>query len=221
LRLCFQMKRSALFTIVLIAWLWARGQTAIVHNAHTITFSKEKLATVVDPVTQETKQTTSPARPVALNGEPVYTTQDLSAAPTMRDSNGANIKLCAFIFRSLKSTLEALQDGYYVPDITHAIVDSSGTLIYWQFTGLKEIHLARGAAKYNYSDLPLADSGIPTDIQQKLREETIAVLQHFPQTMPGTIRNRSVHTTGYFFSKGNYIEVKDHKATLHEDYWSL
>lgn len=207
--------------MALTASQWARGQTTSIHNGYTITFSKETRATVVDPITHEPKQTKSPGQPTQLDREPIYTTPVLSSAPTMRYNKGVNIKLCVFIFRSLKSTLETLQDGYYVPDITNAIVDSSGKLIYWQFTAIKEFRFTHGASKYNYSDLPLENCGIPTDTQQKLKEETLAILQHFPQASPGTIKNRSVHVTGYFFSKGNYIEVKHHKATLHEDYWSL
>lgn len=215
------MKHIVLFAIALVAFHTAISQTTVAHNGHTIKFSKEQRATVIDPITHTPKQITSPGIPIQLDGRKVYTTQDLTSAPTLKNNDGKNIKLCVFVLQSLKSSLEKLDDGYYVPDITNAIIDSNGKLIYWQFSGIKQFRITRGTAKYNYSDLPLPESSIPAQLQSQLKHETTALLEHLPQTAASKVGKLAVAVTGYLFSKGNYIEVKNHKATLHEDYWSL
>lgn len=215
------MKIHILAVLTTFITFRASAQTTVAQNGHTIKFSEEQRATVIDPVTHSPKQTTSPVTPILLDGKKIYTTQDISSAPTLKNSAGKDIKLCTFIFQSLKSSLERLDDGYYVPDITNAIIDSSGKLIYWQFSGIKQFYVSRGTAKYNYSDLPMADSSIPPQLQSQLKHETTALLEHLPQTTPGKVGKLVGNVTGYLFSKGNYIEVRNHKAILHEDYWSL
>ncbi|MBX2906958.1 MAG: hypothetical protein KF744_13020 [Taibaiella sp.] len=215
------MKLNILLPFALLVAKLASGQTALVRNGHTITISADRRAAAIDPVSHQHREMLLKGRPISIDGNKLYTTQELSTAPTAKDRSGKDIKLNEYIFQALKSTIESLDNGYYVPDITDVVIDSTGKLIYWQFTGIKEFHLTHGDARYNYSDLPLADSSIPTDIQQTLKEQATAILQHFPHTTPGTIKNRPVNVAGDLFSKGNYIEVRDHKATLHQDYWSL
>lgn len=215
------MKTHILAVLTTFITFRASAQTTFVHNGQIITFSKEQRATVIDPVTHNAKQVTAPPTPILLDGKKIYTTQDISSAPTLKNSAGKDIKLCMFIFQSLKSSLEKLDDGYYVPDINNAIIDSNGKLVYWQFSGIKQFHITRGTAKYNYSDLPLTDSSIPPQLQSQLEHETTALLEHLPQTIPGKVGKLAVNVTGYLFSKGNYIEVRNHQAILHEDYWSL
>ena len=215
------MKHLLLLVVTFLSALVSHGQTTIAHNGHTITIAKDSKANVTDPVTREHKEILVKGSPVSIDGRKLYSTQELSSPPKVKDSTAKDIKLSEYIFLALKSTMEGLADGRYVPNIERVVIDNTGKLIYWQFTGVKEMKITGGPSKYNYSDLPLDDASIPPKMQQQLKGEILQILQHFPKATPGTANNKAVNVTGYLFSKGNYIEVKNHKATLHQDYWSL
>ena len=215
------MKQSLLSASILLISNLAMGQKTIVQNGHTITISDERKVTVIDPVSREELKVSSPGNPALIDGRKLYATRDLSSSPTVKGITRKDIKLSEYIFLALKSKMESLEDGYYVPDLKHIVIDSNGKLTYWQFYGLKEIKIAHGSSKYNYSDLPLDSTRIPSESRHCINLETTALLQHFPIITPGRVNNRAVDVTGELFSKGNFIQVKEHVATLHQDYWSL
>lgn len=212
--------RKILFTILVLPKL-AFAQDNILHNGLTITITRDSKATVTDPVTHKQREIPVTGSPISVDGRKLYATQELSSAPTIKDITGKDIKLSDYIFQALKSKMENLDDGYYVPELKNLVIDSNGKLIYWQFSGLKAIQITHGSSKYNYSELPLDSTRIPVKSRHSINLKTTALLQHFPTVTPGIVNNRAVDVTGELFSKGNFIKVKDHVATLHEDYWSL
>lgn len=213
------MKNHILTVLTVLIAFHSHAQTTLEHNGHTIVISKATTALVSDPFTNTYRDVEVPGEPQKLDGRPIYRAQDLTKSPTLKDSMGNDVKLSMFIFLATRQSFEELNNGRYVPDITDIIVDSTGRLVYWNFTGVKSF--ARFEGSGGYDPLPLVTGLIPKRLEKKLNKRVKKSLEQLPLSTPPHIGKQPVAVTGYLFSKGNYIEVKNHKATLHEDYWSL
>ena len=95
---------------------------------------------LIDPITGEelTKTYTQTPCPTYVDRKKVYQPSELKEQAKFR-KDSVKPSLEEYVLNGLKSTLSTLQDGEYILNIKHVIVDTKGRVIYYQCEGIKYV----------------------------------------------------------------------------------
>lgn len=114
---------------------------------------------LIDPITGEelTKTYTQTLCPTYVDRKKVYQPSELKEQAKFR-KDSAKPSLEEYVLNGLKSTLSTLQDGEYILNIKHVIVDTRGRVIYYSWEGIKQV----GHYKEDIADTALTATLIDT-----------------------------------------------------------
>ena len=59
--------------------------------------------------------------------------------PAFRSGKTGEQKLSSYLFEHLKTALDTLDDGKYILEVTNAVIDKKGRLVYYEFGGIKKL----------------------------------------------------------------------------------
>ena len=218
------MPRLVVLLLFLFSALFCSAQQEITFNGNTFGMSAAKTIMVKDPVTGNAEQQSIPARPIAMNGKPIYTTDTLTRFPVFNEKGAPGTeKLSGYLFTILKAELGRLDEGNYILSVTNAVIDEKGRLVYYEFGGLKRLQektvfsSASGgrkndAAIYDHVENIPTDIGIDSTLKQPINSAAQKALDNLPKMKPAQVDGKNVRCTGPVFSTWNFIIVKDHKA---------
>jgi hypothetical protein len=154
--------------------------------------------TLVEPVTGKTatKVTKRDPLPEKMNGNKIYSTDELTAQPQSYAQNGS---LVDHVFRKLSKDFGKLPDGTFRLDINNIIIDEHGKIVYYEGIGL---------CRATNNDAYKMKEAIANRIDE--------VLNNAPNLKPGKVGKNNVAVLSDISFMMYEVEVKDHQATIRQ-----
>jgi hypothetical protein len=173
--------------------------------------SKERPGDTVfmeNPVTgaQEMKVTRITQYPVKVNGETIYSIEDVKERPGIANQD---ITLRAYLAKKLEKELSKLPDGRYDMSVSYIVTSAGGAIVYYDFDGIRS--LQKTSAGPLQIPKKLAD-----DINRKM-ENTLDNVKISPAKNNGRAV-ACLTNSGKIFPCVTPIEVKSGKATWLDHY---
>ncbi len=139
--------------------------------------------TLLDPVNgkEEMKIVKHDPWPVNLDGDAIYDKDNVTTGPTL---SGQQKSIRNYIFNGIKSELLKLPAGIYYLSINNLIVNKKGQLCYFEYFGI---------SPDNNHGAPV--ERLTEDMQKKVGEKTIGVLESCPLFQPATKGNKKLNAT--------------------------
>jgi hypothetical protein len=153
------------------------------------------------------QQVRSDTVPVAINNKPIFGNDPQHFLPsgdmnyTVPSLTGREVDLDAYLFSKLHKELERLENGSYIIDIKHVVIDEQGAIAYYESNGIK-LFMGTNQPK------PLINDDVRAAIDRGVVDAINAQLKFVPALKNGK-------PVPVRLSIGNYqIDVRDHKAML-------
>lgn len=145
--------------------------------------------------------------PITLNGEPIFGKEEQYFMPDADKKFsepvivGTEKNVEAYLFANLKSTLNNLDDGFYVFHLDRLVIDQDGNIAYYEKPGL-DIYMGESEKR------PTISADVKQLIEQKLIELLDGNLKFKPAIKDGKPIHARMPTDKY------QIIIKNHKAEL-------
>lgn len=173
--------------------------------------SKERPGDTVfleNPVTgaQEMKVTRITQYPVKVNGETIYSIEDVKERPGIA---GQDIPLRAYLAQKLEKELGKLPDGRYDMSVSYIVTSAKGAIVYYDFDGIRSLQKTSAG--------PMQ---IPEELAKDINQKMENVLDNV-KVSPAKNNGKAVAcltNSGKIFPCVTPIEVKGGKATWLDHY---
>ncbi len=132
------MRLNCIFFLFLFLASHSFAQQEVNFKGNKFVMSAQNTVKLIDPVTGVEITQTIPPRPVTVNGKKIYSADTVKELPVIKSPAGDK-KISIYLFDELKTKLDKLEDGNYILSIHNVVVDSKGSLIYYEFDGIKKL----------------------------------------------------------------------------------
>lgn len=175
------------------AFSWGTHQrdgNKVTYRGNTIEYSEEGAPDTMQVQNAETKEytiviTRRSAIPVKLNGEKIYTAEELQYEQNGRYKKKSALNdqaLKEYLLHNMAKEIKKLDDGKYRLSVSDVVINEEGLVVYFEFDGLYKI-LKTDGVRNNIAEMP--------EKQQKLFAQKVATLinsapKHEPAIYEGT-----------------------------------
>ena len=225
------MKAILLFVLYISTATCILAQTTVTRNGNTFTFTASQAVEARNAVTGTLEAASMPAYPSLMNGEPIYQLRKVTDMPSLTFDN-KEVKLSQYLCTSLVTGLAQLADGNYILSVTNVVIDKTGRLVYYEYSGIKQQHssVVDSDGKTNidgkYSTPRMVtytfdDAAIDATLKQQINAKAQKRMGNLPAISPAKVNGTAVHCTGELYNMTALIHVSGHQVSFEPCYFCL